>query len=234
LTPFRRLIGTLAVVVCTTGLAAPAAIAQGCTTVPPPLGPPQEAPSVSIQTVQTTLSTATVQATVSPNNASTSYQVKYGQGSNATSVTASQALSDCTQPQAITITIDDLQPGTEYIFDVVATNTWGSNDAFMQQSTTPLPLPRLSLRLLASRTSVASGQDAAFTGVIDGDDRPYDSAFLDASSPPYQRYHEVSFVAIDGRTRIHLGNSTGAVNTSFRLRVGSYVSRPVMPTSTQS
>lgn len=126
------------------------------------------APTVTTGTATNITDTrATLSATVNPQGEETSYSFQYGTtAAYGQQTRAASAGADRTD-RTVTVELDELTPGTDYNFRVLATNatasTPGANVSFRTTGTPPAPAPRPTV---ATGTAVAALSTATVNGTV--------------------------------------------------------------------
>jgi hypothetical protein len=145
------------------------ATATGSATV---VGPPVVS-NVSVLSVTET--TATIDFTIDPDGADTTYVIEYGPNTNYGQKTAPVDIGSTRGPQSLTRTLTGLTPNTTYHFDVVATNSaapkgvGGGDQTFTTEPDAPLSATGESVSGMAGvklSATVATFTDADPNGVV--------------------------------------------------------------------
>jgi parallel beta-helix repeat protein len=110
------------------------------------LSPPVPAPMVTTGSAsQVTSSSATLNGTINPNGAGTTYYFEYGTTTGYGSATASASAGSGTSDVSVNAAISGLSSGSTYHFRLVATNSGGTTNGTDKTFTTPAPRPTLSV-----------------------------------------------------------------------------------------
>ena len=117
-----------------------------------------EAPALSVSPpTAVTQTSATVNATINPNAAATTYSVNYGPTASYGTSTPAQPLAASTTASPVSVALAGLSPGTTYHYRVLATNSAGTSATTDQTFTTsPAPIVPVSRPAPGPRRSILS------------------------------------------------------------------------------
>lgn len=110
---------------------------------------------------------ATLGATANAQGLAAEFSFQYGPTTNYGQLTRSTAFGSDTTDRTVTQTVDELTPGTDYHYRVLATNsdgtTFGPDQTFRTTGTAPVPAPKPTV---TTGTAVASLSTATVNGTV--------------------------------------------------------------------
>jgi hypothetical protein len=190
-------------------IAAAVGVAQPAYAPPPPKRP-QASTGDATAIGQTA---ATLQGSVNPRGAATTYRFDYGKTSGYGSSTTPQSAGSGTSDSSVSARITGLAPGMTYHFRVEATNSAGTTLGKDRRFTT---LPRLTIA--AKPALLVFGSTTTISGQLQSESNAGETVELEADPYPYGGFATVATTTTDSLGRYTFAGRRPGLNTRFRTR----------------
>lgn len=181
-------------------------------------GPPTATTAAASNVTSTT---ATLNATVFPNQNDTSYAFQYGTSTGYGSMTPTAGPVNGNAGKDVSANLTGLAPSTVYHFRVVATNTAGTSTGADQMFTTPAPgaVPpgANTVTITSSRTTLTFGQSTTISGQLNGSGNASVQVTLEENPYPYTGGFKSTAVSTTSATGTYSFVTKPARNTHYRV-----------------